>query len=134
VLAYDAEASAIGWCAVAPRAELPTLQRSRLLGAVDDQPVWSINCFFVKPGQRRRGLALPLARAAVELARGQGAGIVEAYPWDTADRRANGTVYTGLVSTFRRLGFAEVARRAPHRPIMRLALDLGSDAPQSVRV
>ncbi|HET7870964.1 MAG TPA: hypothetical protein VFL42_00520, partial [Terriglobales bacterium] len=31
-----------GWCAVAPREEYPVLTRSRVLGPVDEQPVWSI--------------------------------------------------------------------------------------------
>src|SRR5687767_3439173 len=36
-----------GWCSVAPRDQFPRLDSSRTLKRVDDQPVWSIVCFFV---------------------------------------------------------------------------------------
>ena len=121
LLAYD-DGQAVGWCALGPRAELPTLGRSRLLKPVDDAPVWSLSCFFVKSGHRRRGLTAALISAAVEHARRAGAPALEAYPWETAERKSTTTVYTGLASTFRRLGFVEVARRAPHRPVLRLNL------------
>jgi len=52
----------------------------------------------------------------------RGARIIEAYPVDSKTRRADMSVYTGLESAFRELGFTEVARRSPTRPIMRLAL------------
>ncbi|HET6522304.1 MAG TPA: GNAT family N-acetyltransferase [Geminicoccaceae bacterium] len=120
LLAYDGGLP-VGWCALCPRAELPVLGRSRFLKPVDHLPVWSLSCFFVRPGHRRRGVTAALIAAAVERARAAGAPAVEAYPWDTAERKATTTVYTGLASTFRRLGFTEVARRAPHRPILRLA-------------
>ena len=47
---------------------------------------------------------------------------LEAYPWDPHGAKSSGTVFTGLASTFERLGFREVARRAPQRPILRLRL------------
>ena len=43
----------IGWCALAPRTELRRLERSRILAPVDDQPVWSIVCFFVAKEYRQ---------------------------------------------------------------------------------
>src|SRR4030042_4605717 len=46
VLAY-LDSNPIGWCAFAPRNEYPTLERLRILKKVDDEPVWSIVCFFV---------------------------------------------------------------------------------------
>jgi GNAT superfamily N-acetyltransferase len=112
----------VAWCQVTPRAALPTLDRSRLLKPVDDRPVWSISCFFIKAGYRRRGLTARLIEAAKDHARRFGAAVLEAYPWDTAEKKASSTIYTGRVSTFGRLGFEEVARRAPHRPVVRLDL------------
>jgi hypothetical protein len=56
-------------------------------------------------------------------ARDHGAGALEAYPWETDEPRSPSSIYTGVASTFRRLGFEEVQRRAPHRPMMRLRLD-----------
>jgi GNAT superfamily N-acetyltransferase len=110
----------IGWVAVAPRDEFPTLDRSRVLARVDDQPVWCINCFFIDRRHRRVGLMAGLIRAAVKYARSQGARIIEAYPYDPEGKTQNGSLFYGVVSEFAKAGFVEVARRSPHHPIMRL--------------
>lgn len=112
----------VGWRALAPRADYPVLSRSRNLAPVDEQPVWSITCFLVKRGWRRKGVTAALIAAAVEMARAAGAPMLEAYPRDSHGTKSFGTVFTGLATTFERLGFREVARRAPQRPILRLAL------------
>lgn len=121
LLAYSG-GDCIGWCALAPRSEYPVLDRSPNLGPVDDAPVWSITCFFIKRGWRRKGVTGALVRGAIEAARAAGAPMLEAYPWDPHGAKSSGTVFTGLASTFERLGFREVARRAPQRPILRLEL------------
>jgi GNAT superfamily N-acetyltransferase len=112
-----------GWVQVSPRADLPTLDRSRLLKPVDDQPVWSISCFFVKSGYRGKGLSEALVKAATAFAKENDATLVEAYPWSTKEKKSTVTIYTGVSTTFERAGFKTVAARVPHRPIMRLALD-----------
>lgn len=111
-----------GWCAVAPREAYPRLDRSKVMARVDDQPVWSVSCFFVARGFRRQGLAQPLLQGAVALARRHGARLVEAYPNELDARAADVFVWMGLAHTFRAAGFEEVARRAPSRPVMRLAI------------
>jgi GNAT superfamily N-acetyltransferase len=118
VLAY-VDGKAVGWCAVAPRSEKPVLDNSRLAKRVDDKDVWSISCFFTRAGYRGRGLSKTLIEAALKLAKKQGAKLVEAYPWDTTEKKSTTTIYTGIASTFAALGFETVARRAPHRPVMR---------------
>ena len=61
-----------------------------------------------------------LIKASVGYAVSRGAKIVEAYPvvpekaWDPRYE-----VYTGVESTFRRLGFVEAARRSERRIVMR---------------
>jgi GNAT superfamily N-acetyltransferase len=108
---------------VAPREHFGSLQRSKVLKPVDDQPVWSIVCFFIQKGYRRRGLTRRLIDAAVAYARAQGAAIVEAYPAEPKSETVPGMyAFTGFVSTFKQAGFVEVARRSEHRPIMRLIL------------
>jgi len=105
---------------VAPRGEYVTLARSRVLAAVDDRPVWSISCLFVSRPYRGRGVSVRLIRAAVELAAGQGARIVEGYPTRPfADKAPDAFLWTGTPSAFAEAGFEEVARRSPTRPIMR---------------
>lgn len=110
------------WAQVCPRADLPTLGRSRLLKPVDDKPVWSISCFFVRRQFRGHKLMGALVKAAQAFAKDHGATILEAYPWKTAEKKGTVTVYTGVASTFERQGFKTVAARAAHRPIMRKAL------------
>jgi GNAT superfamily N-acetyltransferase len=112
---------AVGWVSVAPREEFGRVERSRVTKPVDDEPAWSIVCFYVKPGARRGGLTRALLDAAVEYAVDNGARLVEAYPYDTEEERRGGTeLYYGVASTFRQAGFEEVERRSPRRPIMRL--------------
>lgn len=123
LLAY-AEGQAVGWCAISPRESLPRLARSRILKPVDDQPVWSIVCFYVAKPFRRRGVTQALLHAAVDYAREQGARIVEGYPVEPkGGKTADVFAYTGLASAFRRAGFVEVARRSETRPIMRYFIE-----------
>ena len=121
LLAYVG-AEPVGWCAVAPRAAYPRLATSRSLKPVDDQPVWSVPCFFVAKAYRRRGVSLALLKAAVEFARERGAEGVEGYPIEPRKDQPDVFVYTGLASTFRKFGFKERARRTPCRPIMRITV------------
>jgi GNAT superfamily N-acetyltransferase len=119
ILAY-ADGKPIGWCAIAPREAYPSLHRSNVLQWVDDQPVWSVTCFYVARGYRKQGVTRQLLEAAVQFARQRGAHIVEGYPIDTnGEKKTAPSVFTGLASTFAQAGFVEVARRAPTRPIMR---------------
>lgn len=123
ILAY-ASGRPIGWCAVSPRPEYPVLDRSRVLKRVDDQPVWSITCFFVAPAYRRRGMLAALLKAAIDFAARNGATIVEGYPVEARSRHApEFYMFTGLASAFRQAGFTEVLRRSETRPIMRYHID-----------
>jgi GNAT superfamily N-acetyltransferase len=126
LLAYAGDLC-VGWCALAPRSAYPVLDRSPNLAPVDRLPVWSITCFFIKAGWRRKGITAALIRAAIAAARESGAPALEAYPWDPHGAKSSGTVFTGLASTFRRQGFTEIARRTPQRPILRLRLGSGAD-------
>lgn len=110
----------VGWVAVAPRGEYPRLDRSRKLKPVDDQPVWSIPCFYIDRRHRRRGVAARLLDAAVAHARAQGAQMVEAYPIDVENpgSKSSAELYTGTLPLFERAGFDEVVRREG-RPIVR---------------
>ncbi len=120
LLAFDAELT-VGWCQLTPREDLPWLDRSWRLAPVDDVPVWSISCLYIRKGYRRHGVATALIVAAVDRARRAGAVAVEAYPLDAA--LTPSASHTGYASTFARLGFTEAARHVPPRPIMRYVFD-----------
>lgn len=105
----------VGWCGLGPRAAMPRLVRSRTIPAVDDAPAWSIGCFVVRPGHRRRGIARALLRGAVDYARSQGAPVVEAYPIDPAGARVSGVFgFVGFLSTFESAGFRRVRLTDAH--------------------
>ena len=89
VLAYS-DGKPVGWCAVAPREVHERLENSRILARVDDQPVWSVTCFFAH---------------AADL----GATCVEGYPVEPRkDPMPDVFAFTGIGSAFRKAGFKEV--------------------------
>jgi len=122
LLAFDGPL-AVGWCQLTPRRAVPWLDGTRLLERVDDVPVWSLSCFYVRRSHRRQGVTSALIRAALKAARRAGAPALEAYPVDTGQPKSTSNLFTGTASTFARAGFKEVARRVPHRPIMRHDLE-----------
>jgi GNAT superfamily N-acetyltransferase len=90
---------------------------------VDDEPVWSIVCFFVHRQFRGQGAMRELVRAAVEHAQANGASVLEAYPKDIEVAPSSpDAAYVGLLPVFLAAGFTEVARHVPGRPLVRLGL------------
>ena len=116
LLAFDGDL-AVGWCQLTPRDDLPWLDRTWRLKRVDDVPVWSLSCFYIRKGYRKRGITSALIVAALDAARRAGAPALEAYPLDA--KLTPSTSHTGYVSTFKQAGFKIVARHVPPRPIMR---------------
>jgi GNAT superfamily N-acetyltransferase len=110
---------AVGWCQLTPRHALPWLDRMPWFHRVDDVPVWSISCFFVRKRYRRQGVMTQLICAALKAAKHRGAAALEAYPIDTAAPKSSSNIFVGTATAFARAGFREVARRAAARSIMR---------------
>ncbi|MEJ2545836.1 MAG: GNAT family N-acetyltransferase [Calditrichaceae bacterium] len=69
-----------GWCSVAPREHFATIERSRVLKRIDDQPVWSLVCFFVDKNFRGKAISEKLILGAIEYVKSQEGKIIEAYP------------------------------------------------------
>jgi GNAT superfamily N-acetyltransferase len=110
----------VGWISVEPREAFSKLSRSRVLAPVDDKPVWSIVCFFVRKDHRKRGLSVALIEGAVAHARKHGARIVEGYPVEPKKGEMPPVfAFTGLAPAYRKARFKEVERRTATRPIMR---------------
>lgn len=127
VVAYSGH-EPVGWCGFGPRHTLVRLARSRTISPVDELSVWSIVCFLVRPGFRRRGVATALLQGAIACARSHGAPALEAYPIDPGARRLSPNfAYVGTLSLFekagfRRLGETEARSAGLPRLIVRLAL------------
>jgi GNAT superfamily N-acetyltransferase len=116
----------IGWVAVAPRSVYPSLARSRILKPVDDVPVWSVSCLFVRRDLRRKGVSVELLKAAVRHVKTEGGSVVEAYPVEPkSDAMPPAFAWTGLASAYLDAGFKEVTRRSDTRPIMRYSIGQG---------
>ncbi len=118
----------VGWAGVSVRTRTPRLIGSRTIPAIDDLPVWSIGCFLIRVGHRRRGVATALLEAIVREARAAGAPGVEAYPIDPVGRRASTSfAFVGLASMFDRAGFRRVLTtdaRSDSLPRILVRLDL----------
>lgn len=124
ILAYDGS-EPVGWCSVAPRDDFGSLNRSPVLKKIDDQPVWSIVCFFIARKARNRGLMGALIRAAIEYVRENGGTIVEAYP--TVPKKKGElppvSTFMGLPNAFIEAGFVEVARPSASKAIHRYTIE-----------
>lgn len=127
LLAYR-DARPVGWVSLGPRERFGRIQRSPVLGRAGSggSRVWSIVCFYLPARERRGGVGRALLDAAVDHAREQGAGTLEAYPVDLAavDRRwSSNELFTGVLTMFLDAGFQEVARHRPNRPVVRRDLE-----------
>jgi molybdopterin converting factor subunit 1 len=120
----------VAWVAIAPRAAYERLAHSRTLAPVDDEPVWSVPCFFVAKPYRGRGLTVRMLQEATRFARHNGARILEGYPMDPGKRTADAFVWWGLTSAFAAVGFREVARRSQGHPIVRKTVGAASTRPR----
>jgi len=124
-----------GWIALGPRCGYSRIGRSRLTRPdpdrdrpFDDPTIWAITCFVIRREHRRAGLMTTLLAAAVNHARAGGAEVIEAYPVDIAvaaeagGRAPDPNLYYGVLSTFLKAGFEEVARPRADRARVRRVL------------
>jgi GNAT superfamily N-acetyltransferase len=104
-----------GWCSVAPRSTYRRLMRSRTIPFLDERDAWSIVCFVVRAGYRRRGLMHVLLDGAVEHAARHGAEVVEGYPVETGGTRVDViSGYVGTVEVFEAAGFHRASATTAH--------------------
>ena len=123
-----AAATPVGWMAVEPRTEyprllgLPTVWKGRPDEDKEDDSVWSVTCFVVRKGYRKRGITYALAAAAVDYARANGARALEAYAMLTQPGKEItwGELHVGARQVFAEAGFTEVSRPSVRRAVMRI--------------
>lgn len=125
VLAY-VDDGPVGWCQVGPKSAFARLatSTSSMPPAHEPDPdhLWSITCFVVTVGARRRGVARALLDGAVAHARAHGAAGVEAYAVDTDAKTSvsSAELYHGSLALFLGAGFVEVRRPSPSRVVVRV--------------
>ncbi len=124
ILGYE-NGEPVGWCSVAPREHFGSLNRSRVLKPVDEQPVWSIVCFFIHRDHRNQGVGTKLLEGAIQYAADQGAEIVEAYPTKPRGKKLDpASSFMGIPKVFERAGFEKVADPSEAKAIMRYFIRL----------
>ena len=117
----------VGWVAVEPRTAYPKLRTLRVPWTgrredKDDDRIWAVTCFCVRKGFRGRGITYPLAQAAVDHGREQGATAVEGYAMITEPgvEITWGEVHVGAVQVFAEAGFTQVSAPTKRRRVMRI--------------
>jgi GNAT superfamily N-acetyltransferase len=117
----------VGWVAVEPRVAYPRLLRGRTTwqGRDEDKQdpgVWSVTCFTVRKGYRKRGITYALAAATIGYARDNGARAVEGYPIIAPAGKEVpwGDMHVGSRQVFAEAGFTEVSRPSHRRAVMRV--------------
>jgi GNAT superfamily N-acetyltransferase len=124
VLAFDRK-TPIGWCSFGPHEDFPRLLRTRAYQHEVAAGTWAIVCFYIHRAYRGKGLARHLAIAAIEAMRTRHVMTVEAFPVTlTKDGKQLPAAfsYTGPENLFVSLGFTEIQRNAPTRPVYELKL------------
>ena len=124
IMAFD-DNRPVGWCSFGRRSDFPRTETVKAYRRDDTAGVWSINCFYLASGYRRRGLSQRLAEAAVRAVKKRRGRFIEAYPvtlTKAGQKLPAAFAYTGPEVIFQRLGFTEIQRLAPTRPLYRLEL------------
>lgn len=119
-------ATPVGWISLGPRTDYAKLEKSPVMRAVDDAPVWSVVCFVVPSEYRGQGVAREMLAGAMRYAGKRGVRLLEAYPVDRARAPGSGSSWFGSKAMFDEAGFEEVARRKSARPVMRRRLRPGT--------
>ena len=114
----------IAWCAFAPREHFMKLENSRVHKRIDNNPVWSIPCFFIDKRYRHRGVSVELLKGVIKYAKEKGIKIIEAYPAiPTKEKLPDTFAWIGLYKSFERADFEIVDRTSKNRPMVRYYTD-----------
>jgi GNAT superfamily N-acetyltransferase len=119
VLAFAGE-EPVGWCSFGPRDSFPRLKGIKALRHEFPDNTWSIVCFYIAPGWRRKGVASRLLEAASARAFELGAQAIEGYPvvYKSAPADAPAAfAWTGVPALFEAAGYEEMDRPEASRPI-----------------
>lgn len=124
LLAYDDDVP-VGWVGVGPRLDFAArLERWTGLDLPDDETVWAIVCFYVRPESRRGGRASAMLAGVINIARSRGVTALEAYPTIPDGEERDHRIYTGTLAMFEKAGFRPYgAHTAAGRPVYRLVLE-----------
>ena len=113
----------VGWIALAPREDYLKIEKSRSLKRIDDKPVWSMTCFYVKKEYRRKGVSGRLIQLVQAYAKKQKIKVLEAYPVvPYAEKVSPPFLWTGVLSSFINNGFKIVRQNGKSKAMVRYEL------------
>ena len=113
----------VGWIALAPREDYMKIENSRAFKRIDNKPVWSITCFFIKKELRKMGLSKELIKAAVDFAKKEKIKVLEAYPAIPYNEKVPPPfLWVGILSVFTDCGFEVIQQNGKSRAMVRLEL------------
>ena len=113
----------VGWIAMAPREDYMRLGNTRIFKPIDDKPVWSITCFFIKREFRHMGLSQQLIKGAIDFAKKKKIKTLEAYPAIPYDKHVpHPFLWVGVLSSFIKNGFSIVRQSSKSRAMVRIDL------------
>jgi predicted GNAT family acetyltransferase len=126
LLAYDGKL-AVGWVAISPRRAVHRFNITKTSAPVDAEDAaldttWALTCFYVRNSHRGDGMMTALAAAAIAHARKKKARRIEVCAVEPIKTLTWGEAFVGVASALTPLGFIEMARRSPKRPLLRLEL------------
>lgn len=114
----------VGWIAFAPREDYCRIEKSRAFPRVDEQPVWSITCFFIGREWRNKGLSVKLIEGVIHYAKTHGIRTLEAYPAIPYSPRTPAPfLWVGTLSAFLKNGFYVVRRNGKSRAMVRFDIE-----------
>ena len=114
----------VGWAAVGPRSRYARAVKTPTMKAIDlseNDDVWLVPCFFIRPDMRGQKITRALLERAVKLAKKSGASAIEGFPTagaklGSADRQV------ASEHVFETCGFQAISRPSSNRVVMRLDL------------
>lgn len=117
------EEEPIAWIALAPREDFVKIENARSLKRIDDKPVWSIPCFFIKKEFRRMGLSSKLIAGVIDYAKSKKIKTLEAYPAIPYDAKMpDAFLWIGVLSAFEKNGFKIVRQNGKSKAMVRLEI------------
>jgi GNAT superfamily N-acetyltransferase len=125
LLAYI-DGDPVGWCNAQPRANFANMRHYKVAVTGANEPIGSIMCFLVSPGNRGKGVGTSLLNAAVDKFSRDGLQIAEGYPTTNPSKR-NWEIpwaeenYKGSLSMYLKSGF-KIHRRLERFAIVRKQL------------
>jgi GNAT superfamily N-acetyltransferase len=113
ILAFS-DGQPVGWCSFDKRTDYAKLDRAPSLKCPDADQVWSIPCFFVKSGFRKKGVASALLNHALKALAKKHAKVAEGYPvkpYKYGKSIPGAFAWTGTQPMFEKAGFQAVGKK-----------------------